>query len=92
MNIRDILKNNGYEIIEQNMQFFKLKYTQEKVEEMKTKYGHDNWPYDLEKSCFNVIVKEVGFDVYGDLYVELVCTGGDDPYFKPGDCFDVIYV
>lgn len=88
VNIIDILKNNGYEIVKQyNMKIFRLKFTPEEIE--KRKAESNNWDYDLE-SCFNVEIGEVGFNGYGNLYICLDCLGGDDPEFKKGDTFDVI--
>lgn len=88
MNIIDILKENGYEVVEQyDMRFFRLRFTPNEVK--KREIESDNWGYDLE-SCFNVKIGEVGFNGNGNLYIYLDCLGGDDPEFKKGDIFDVI--
>lgn len=88
INIIDILKENGYEIVKQyDMRLFRLKFTPEEVE--KKKAESNNWGYDLE-SCFNVEIRGVGFNGNGNLYICLDCVGGDDPEFKKGDTFDVI--
>lgn len=87
-NIIDILKANGYEVLEEtNMEYFKLKFNKETLEKMLA--DKELYTYDLE-STFNVKIGEVGFNGYGNLYISLNSTGGDDPELKKGGVFDVI--
>lgn len=86
INIKDILKENGYEIVGQiRMKYFRLKYTKEELErkmEIKELFEHD-----LEGE-FNVKISEMGFNGDGNLYIVLTCM--DDEHFEEGDTFDVI--
>lgn len=87
-NIIYILESNGYDVLEEtDMRYFKLKFNKKELE--KRLEEKDLYNFDLE-SVFNVEIEEVGFNGYGNLYIELRCTGGDDPVFVVGDCFDVI--
>ncbi|WP_313232498.1 hypothetical protein [Tissierella praeacuta] len=86
MNIKEIFKENGYEIVtEVGMKYFRLKFTEEKLEEMMKK--KDLYDYDITGS-FNVEISEVGFNGYGGLYIVLDCLG--DEHFEKSECFDVI--
>lgn len=86
MNLKNILKDNGYEIVrEVGMKYLRIKITQDELQRrLQLKEFYD---FDLEGE-FNVEVKEVGFNGYGNLYIVLDCI--DDEHFKKGDCFDVI--
>jgi hypothetical protein len=86
MNIKDILKEHGYEIVsEMDMKYFALKFTEEKLHEMMKK--KDLYNYDIA-GVFDVKISEVGFNGYGNLYIVLDSIG--DEHFEEGDCFDVI--
>ncbi len=86
MNIKEILKENGYEIIsEVEIKYFRLKFTEEKLKGMMKK--KDLYNYDITGS-FNVKISEVGFNGYGNLYI--VLDSLDNEHFEEGDCFDVI--
>lgn len=88
VNIVDILKQDGYEIVNgANMECFALRFTEDRLEQMRS--SNAKYPFDINGE-FNVMISEVGFDGDGDLYVELESIG--DKYFNPGDCFDVIYL
>lgn len=86
MNIKEILKEHGYEIVtEIGMKYFRLKYTEEKLEEkMKKK---DLYDYDIT-GTYKVKISEMGFNGYGNLYIVLDSIG--DEHFEKGDCFDVL--
>ena len=86
MNIKDILKENGFEIVGQiSMKYFRLKYTEENLEaKMKAK---ELYVHDLEGK-FNVEITEMGFNESGGLYIVLTCM--DDEHFEKGDTFEVI--
>ena len=89
VNIMDILKQNGYEVITENyMKYFRLRFTEDRKREMVEKEGNI-YGFDLDGE-FDVVISETGFDVEGDLYVVLESTG--DEHFSPADCFDVIYL
>ncbi|WP_333638167.1 hypothetical protein [Tissierella praeacuta] len=86
MNIKEILKENGYEIVtEVGMKYFRLKFTEEKLHEMMKE--KDLYDYDIT-GVFDVKVAEIGFNGYGNLYIVLDSLG--DEHFEEGDCFDVI--
>lgn len=86
MNLKNILKENGYEIVtEFDMTYLKLKFTEDALKEkLKNRHLYD---YDVE-GTFNVKIREVGFDGEGYLYIVLDCT--DDEHFQRGSCFDII--
>lgn len=86
MNIKDTLNENGFEIVGQlNMEYFRLKYTEEEFNiRMKKKELYD---HDLEGE-FNVKISEMGFNQEGGLYIVFTCM--DDEHFKEGDTFEVI--
>lgn len=86
MNLKEILKENGYEIIsEVEMKYFRLKFTEEKLHEMMKE--KDLYDFDIAGS-FTVKISEVGFNGYGNLYIVLDSLG--DEHFEVEDCFDVI--
>lgn len=86
MNIKDILKENGFEIVGQlRMTYFRLKYTKEELRKRKLK--EELYEHDLEGE-FNVKISEIGFNQEGGLYIVLTCM--DDEHFEEGDTFDVI--
>lgn len=86
MNIKDILKENGLEIVSQiNMKYFRLKHTKENlIARMKEEELYD---YNLQGE-FNVEITEMGFNGSGGLYIVLTCM--DDEYFEKGDTFEII--
>jgi len=86
VNIKDILKEHGYEIVTNiDMKFLKLKFTGEELERKQK----DGILYDYDTTgTYNVRVAEVGFNGYGNLYIVLDSLG--DEHFEEGDCFDVI--
>lgn len=87
-NIIHILESNGYDVLEETgMRYFRLKFNKNELE--KRLEEKDLYNFDLE-SVFNIEIEEVDFNGYGNLYIVLRCTGGDDPVFIVGDCFDVI--
>lgn len=86
VNIKNILKENGLEIVvEIKMEYFKLKFTEEKLKEMiKKEHLYD---YDI-RGTFNVKISEMGFNGDGGLYIIFTCT--DDEHFDVGDTFELI--
>lgn len=86
MNIKEILKDHGYEIVKQvDMKYFRLKFTGERLERMLN--NKELYDYDL-RGEFNVEITEMGFNDYGGLYIVLTCI--DNEHFEIGDTFDVI--
>lgn len=86
MNLKDILKEHGYEIVTHiGMRFLRIKFTEEELERRQK----DNTLYDYDiTGNYDVKVAEVGFNGYGNLYIVLDSLG--DEHFEEGDCFDVI--
>lgn len=86
MNIKDVLKENGLEIVSHiNMKYFRLKLTEKEItRRLSFKELYD---YDLEGE-FNVEITEMGFNGLGGLYIVFTCM--DDEHFKKGDTFEVI--
>lgn len=86
MNIKEILKDHGYEIVKQvDMKYFRLKFTGERLERMLN--NKELYDYDL-RGEFNVGISEIGFNGHGGLYIVLTCL--DDEHFEKGDTFEVI--
>lgn len=85
-NIKNILKENGLEIVREiDMEYFKLKFTEEKLKEMiKNEHLYD---YDI-RGEYNVRISEMGFNGDGGLFIVFTCTAGE--HFKIGDTFEVI--
>lgn len=86
MNLKNILKEHGYEIIQEiGMKYLILKLTDE--ERTKREAEKELYKYDLSGKYY-VKVAEVGFNGFGNLYIILDSLG--DEYFAEGDCFEVI--
>lgn len=86
INIKDILKDNGYEIVAQiEMKYFRLKFTKEELEKRVKEI--ELYDYDIEGE-FNVEITEIGFNGNGGLYIVLTCM--DNEHFEKGDTFEVI--
>lgn len=86
INIKDILKENGYEIVREiSMKYFRLKFTEEKLTEKIEEEGLCD--YDI-RGEFNVEISEIGFNGYGGLYIVFTCL--DNEHFEKGDTFEVI--
>ena len=86
MNIKDILKENGFDIVaEIGMKYFRLKFTEE---ELAKKIEFEKM-YDFNiRGEFNLEISEIGFDGLGELYIVLTCL--DDEHFKKGATFEII--
>lgn len=85
-NIKNILKENGLEIVREiNMEYFRLKFTKEKLKEMIKK--EELYDYDI-RGEYNVNISEIGFNGDGGLYIVFTCT--DEEHFEVGDTFEVI--
>ena len=86
INIMDILKDHGYEVIkEQDMKVFTLRFTEAHKADMKAR--GEMWDYDVDAD-FNIVISEVSFNEAGGLYIELMAIG--DKQFDDGDLFDGI--
>jgi len=86
INIKDILRENGYEIVREiSMKYFRLKFTEEALAEMAEE--EELYDYDI-RGEFNVGISEIGFNGHGGLYIVLTCL--DDEHFEKGDTFEVI--
>lgn len=86
MNLKEILKEHGYEIVAHiGMEILRIKFTEEELEErLKKKELYD---YDIT-GMYDVKVAEVGFNGHGNLYIVLDSIG--DEHFEKDDCFEVI--
>lgn len=85
-NIKHILKDNGFEIVNQiKMKYFRLKFTESKVLEMKE--NENLYNFDIEGN-FNVEISEIGFSEEGEIYLVFTCM--DDEHFEEGDTFEII--
>lgn len=99
MNVKDILKAAGYEVLEEKINedipiidawqhCYKIRNSLEKVRMVQAALQQNDayvGPNDLDiYDVFDVYVSEVGFNGYGDLFMELRLT--DDPE----SCWDLI--
>lgn len=91
MNIKDILRMAGYDVLEENVTNegnrwkleYEIKFKVETRNELKGKAELTGKPYNSEYDrVHNVNVTETGFNGNGDLYVVLETLDGG--------CFDVI--
>lgn len=85
-NIKNILKDNGLEIVSHiKMKYLRLKFIESKVLEMKE--NEDSYDFDIEGE-FNVVISDIGFSEEGEIYIVFTCM--DDEHFEKGNTFEVI--
>lgn len=83
MNIFDILRKIGYDIISVTEDgIYKVQFTNERLNDMRKEIEEGKMGFEGDlNGTWDIHVNEVSFNGYGNLYVQFKEVGGDDEGF-----------